>query len=101
MYNDEKRYGPSYPRPAPPSMRRSTKPFLALVAILTLGCFSLWRWEPAALRRGVEDLAALRRPSLGTDKKLVPLEAHIMSKCPDAKVWTEPAARPRWPPRAR
>lgn len=69
-------------------MRRITRALLALATLLAVGCFALWRWEPATLRRGVEDIAAIRRPSqdVEAEKKLVPLEAHIMSKCPDAKV---------------
>ncbi|KAL2114773.1 hypothetical protein VUR80DRAFT_83 [Thermomyces stellatus] len=66
-------------------MRRLTRSLVALLAIVLVGCYSLWRWEPAALRRGVEDLTAIGRPEANADKKLVPLEAHIMSKCPDAK----------------
>lgn len=89
MHDDEKRPIPSYSRPAPPAMRRSTRPLAALAAVVLLGCLALWRWEPAALRRGVEDLAAIGRPGPFAGKELaglVPLEAHIMSKCPDAKV---------------
>lgn len=89
MYNDEKRHIPDYLRPSPPPMRRSTRPLVALFAVLLVGCYSLWRWEPAALRRGVEDLTAIGRPEENDDKRLVPLEAHIMSKCPDAKVRTK------------
>lgn len=85
MYSDEKRHLPSSSRPASPPMRRITRALLALAALLAVGCFTLWRWEPATLRRGVEDIAAIRRPGQD-EKKLVPLEAHIMSKCPDAKV---------------
>lgn len=89
MYDDEKRHIPDYPRHSPPTMRRSTRPLVALLAVLLVGCYSLWRWEPAALHRGVADLAAFGRPEVTADKKLVPLEAHIMSKCPDAKVRRE------------
>lgn len=89
MYDNEKRHIIDYTRPSSPPMRRSTRPLVALLAILLVGCYSLWRWEPAALSRGVADLTVIGRPEANTDKKLVPLEAHIMSKCPDAKVRTE------------
>jgi hypothetical protein len=37
--------------------------------------------------------ASLRKPCVESSKTLVPLEAHIMSKCPDAKVrWIQPLA---------
>ncbi|SPO00148.1 uncharacterized protein DNG_02998 [Cephalotrichum gorgonifer] len=91
MYPDEKRRAPSYPSPVSPRMRRSTRPLLAAgLALLVIGFFSLWRWEPSTLRRGVQglqDLAAIRMPDANpkASSKLVPLEAHIMSKCPDAK----------------
>ena len=86
MYSDEKRHLPNNSRPASPPMRRITRALLAFATLLAVGCFTLWRWEPADLRRGVEDIAAIRRPGQNAEKKLVPLEAHIMSKCPDAKV---------------
>lgn len=90
-----------------PTMRAPFRPTRPLVAILllVLGCVSLWRMRPlaadhllsSALLYGVPESARTKtngvvhtvpRPPIAKISGLVPLEAHIMSKCPDAKVRT-------------
>jgi hypothetical protein len=76
------------------------KPLLfAMVVLLLIGYYTLVNRDPSGLR-GVQGLINLRRPETSgvgapettgmeaavSEQGLVPLEAHIMSKCPDAKV---------------
>lgn len=71
--------------PMPPPIRRGLSPFrlVAAVAYLALVAFTYWHFNTRATLLPADPLAHSEAPAT---KKLVPLEAHIMSKCPDAKV---------------
>jgi hypothetical protein len=83
---DEKR------APMPPPIRRGLGPARLIVAIsyLSLAAVTYWYFQTHFT---VRSLAALNPPSTAASHEaplvqlhhLVPLEAHIMSKCPDAK----------------
>jgi hypothetical protein len=59
------------------SLRRSARPIVA-VLLLTAVLVSTWQW----FARSAEDHGTMT----GVVRRLVPLEAHIISKCPDTKV---------------
>jgi hypothetical protein len=58
------------------SLRRSARPIVA-VLLLTAVLVSTWQW----FARSAEDHGTMT----GVVRRLVPLEAHIISKCPDTK----------------
>jgi hypothetical protein len=67
-----------------PASRQARRP-VALAVFLT-GCFFIYLWtlsHPIHIHLGAGRNGSIE---LWTDKQLVPLEAHIMSKCPDAQV---------------
>jgi hypothetical protein len=87
---DDKPPRTAYARPL-----RRNRPFLAFLLII-VACYSLWRIRPFAAEqyqrpwslesaRKAGGSTVVQKP-VGAKSKLVPLEAHIMSKCPDAKV---------------
>jgi hypothetical protein len=66
---------------------RRSRPFAIAFAMAALG-YLLWSLAPVASWAhlcGNDSRASSWQPKV-VDKPLVPLEAHIMSKCPDAKV---------------
>lgn len=66
------------------SLRRSSRP-IVVVFLLFAVLFSLWQW----LANGALPLtgrASNHGTMTGTSRRLVPLEAHIISKCPDTRV---------------
>lgn len=72
------------------SQVRRARP-LALVLLLLVFVYTLWQW-PSTHRDAVvsslsiiPDVDEAVAPA-AKDKKLVPLEAHIISKCPDTRV---------------
>jgi hypothetical protein len=78
---DNEKGGKMFIRPASRQARRP----VALAVFLT-GCFFIYLWtvsHPIHIQLG-----GVRTGSIEswTEKQLVPLEAHIMSKCPDAQV---------------
>ncbi|KAL2264352.1 hypothetical protein VTK26DRAFT_5778 [Humicola hyalothermophila] len=73
---DEKR------APMPPPIRRGFSPARLAITIGYLGLCAATYWF-FALRSHMVPLSSL--PSTDATSALVPLEAHIMSKCPDAK----------------
>jgi hypothetical protein len=72
-------------------MRRN-RPLIA-VALLAIGLYTFWRVLPGLVADygwDADTAAGLRKEfndgAVQATNALVPLEAHIMSKCPDAKV---------------
>ena len=82
--------------PMPPPIRRGLSPLRLLLAVGYIALAACAYWQFSAGRRPLllvpnadEDVAAPTPPSrehVVAAAELVPLEAHIMSKCPDAKV---------------
>jgi hypothetical protein len=73
--------------PMPPPIRRGFSPLRLLVAMVYLGLTGLTYWH-FKTRAAVFQPSLADPPSRGQAAaagELVPLEAHIMSKCPDAK----------------
>jgi hypothetical protein len=74
---------------------RRNRPYIALLLVI-LGCYTLWRIQPFPAGDLLKPLDRARNSQGGAQRtdsppavkanNLVPLEAHIMSKCPDAKV---------------
>jgi hypothetical protein len=68
-----------------PASRQARRPSVALAVFLT-GCFFIYLWTVSHsihIHLGGGRTVSIE---LWTEKQLVPLEAHIMSKCPDAQV---------------
>ncbi|KAJ0148909.1 hypothetical protein CTA2_625 [Colletotrichum tanaceti] len=74
---------PSYPMTSRVTRRKGLVPVLAMAALLSWSCWGYLRLPtvPAPARTGLIPDGA---PAAAV-KDLVPLEAHIMSKCPDAR----------------
>jgi hypothetical protein len=79
---DEKRPAPRAMSP-PRSLRRS-RPTLTIAFVIAV-VYTFWIWQPfnPILDQTMVDITS---DDVHTTDRLVPLEAHIMSKCPDAKV---------------
>lgn len=73
---------PSYPMTSRVARRKGLLPVLAMAALFAWSCWGYLRLPTAPARTGVVPDGA---PAAAV-KDLVPLEAHIMSKCPDARV---------------
>lgn len=75
----------------PPRARAAARLTLPLVLVIVVGLYALARrpfsWYAALgpVERGVAGPAP---------RATVPLEAHIISKCPDTRVWTPPCPTP-------
>lgn len=73
--------------PMPPPIRRGFSPLRFLMATVYLGLAGLTYWHfqmrAAVFQPSLVD--PLSREQAAATSELVPLEAHIMSKCPDAK----------------
>ncbi|EWY96278.1 hypothetical protein FOYG_05052 [Fusarium oxysporum NRRL 32931] len=78
---DEKRPAPRAMSP-PRSLRRS-RPTLTIAFVIAV-VYTFWIWQPfnPILDQTMVDITS---DDVHTTDRLVPLEAHIMSKCPDAK----------------
>ncbi|EXA47834.1 hypothetical protein FOQG_14160 [Fusarium oxysporum f. sp. raphani 54005] len=78
---DEKRAAPRAMSP-PRSLRRS-RPTLTIAFVIAV-VYTFWIWQPfnPILDQTMVDITS---DDVHTTDRLVPLEAHIMSKCPDAK----------------
>ncbi|KAJ4053912.1 Gamma interferon inducible lysosomal thiol reductase GILT [Fusarium oxysporum f. sp. vasinfectum] len=78
---DEKRAAPRA-MPPPRSLRRS-RPTLTIAFVIAV-VYTFWIWQPfnPILDQTMVDITS---DDVHTTDRLVPLEAHIMSKCPDAK----------------
>ena len=84
---DEKRPAPRAMSP-PRSLRRS-RPTLTIAFVIAV-VYTFWIWQPfnPTLKQTMVDITS---NDVHATDKLVPLEAHIMSKCPDAKVHIYPS----------
>ncbi|KAI1033965.1 hypothetical protein LB505_003223 [Fusarium chuoi] len=78
---DEKRPTPRAMSP-PRSLRRS-RPTLTIAFVIAV-VYTFWIWQPFNPILD-QTMVAITSNDVHTADKLVPLEAHIMSKCPDAK----------------
>jgi hypothetical protein len=69
---------------SPRSFRRS-RPAVSIAFVIVI-VYTFWLWQPfrPMLNEPIVEVAN----DVQTTDRLVPLEAHIMSKCPDAKVTT-------------
>ncbi|KAL2024584.1 hypothetical protein VTK56DRAFT_7627 [Thermocarpiscus australiensis] len=78
---DEKHTPTSPPPPNPPPMRRGLHPIRLAIAVGFLALYAL------SIRYfgSHPTIHLLKLPPMGISNELVPLEAHIMSKCPDAR----------------
>ncbi|PKS09235.1 hypothetical protein jhhlp_003849 [Lomentospora prolificans] len=89
-FNEKRTLSEPYPQ-APPMIRsRAARPLLGLIAIFLVSWYSLWHWDLLEPRSASETLEPGRKhegdfPISRPARTLVPLEAHIMSKCPDAR----------------
>jgi hypothetical protein len=74
--------------PMPPPIRRGLSPLRLVLVVVYLGIAGLtyWHFQPRPLLVQPTTPASPSRQPVATAGELVPLEAHIMSKCPDAKV---------------
>lgn len=94
------------PPPRPRPLRRSRH--LATILFIVTVIYTFWLWQPlvpqslnldipqAKTKLGnfmpgddipvTEEEIALEKAATASEKKLVPLEAHIISKCPDTRV---------------
>ncbi|CCT64125.1 uncharacterized protein FFUJ_04691 [Fusarium fujikuroi IMI 58289] len=84
---DEKRPAPRAMSP-PRSLRRS-RPTLTIAFVIAV-VYTFWIWQPFNPILD-QTMVAITNNDVHTADKLVPLEAHIMSKCPDAKVNAYPS----------
>jgi hypothetical protein len=74
-------------------LRRNHRPYLMILVILLI-LIAIWHCEPTTVRRKMDVFSSTEihitnghnRPGVKKTGALVPLEAHIMSKCGDAKV---------------
>ncbi len=88
--------------PMPPPIRRGLTPLRLLLAVgyIALGACAYWQFSarPILLAPNPDGLSPIppSREHVAAAGELVPLEAHIMSKCPDAKVRCA-AALPTYP----
>jgi hypothetical protein len=62
------------------SLRRSSRPAVAVLLLLTI-ILSLWQWRTPGSFFG----PPVHRGMTSTPRRRVPLEAHIISKCPDTR----------------
>jgi hypothetical protein len=73
--------------PMPPTIRRGLSPLRLVVCMgyLALVGLTYWHFNARATLLQPDPLNLQEAPTVATVRGLVPLEAHIMSKCPDAK----------------
>lgn len=73
--------------PMPPPIRRGFSPLRLLLVLgyLALAATTYWYFHPQAALPSLSPVNP-PNPQHAATARLVPLEAHIMSKCPDAKV---------------
>lgn len=97
---DEKRRLPQHHHPraadmtAPVVRRRRTRLWLPILALLLIG-YSLLSTYHVDVRGSLDRLSKEAKSSAAkavSAKRKVPLEVHIMSKCPDARVCTHAVA---------
>jgi hypothetical protein len=82
----------------PPAMSHRRARPLALVALLFVFALTFWRWPSSTPATwGTDSLSNLDDTPSASEKRLVPLEAHIISKCPDTRVHS-PKYIPAQPP---
>jgi hypothetical protein len=74
--------------PMPPPIRRGFSPLRLLIATgyLALAAFTYWQFTAGTVLFRPSASRAPSRQQVAIANELVPLEAHIMSKCPDSKV---------------
>src|SRR5262245_17788958 len=82
------------PRVGAVAVRRAHRPYV-LLALITLVFYSLWRWDLRPVTWTASTGAEAPRSGKASSE-LVALEAHIMSKCPDAKVSACPCLSGVW-----
>ena len=84
---DEKR--PSQRTMSPTRSLRRSRPTITIAFVIAV-VYTFWLWQPFSPMM-VEPMVDITNNEVETTDRLVPLEAHIMSKCPDAKVSTDTA----------
>jgi hypothetical protein len=67
-----------------PIQARRSRPTMALI-VTAIVTYTFWIWQPFRPLIDDESWVHVTNDDVQTDT-LIPLEAHIMSKCPDAKV---------------
>ncbi|KAM0563568.1 hypothetical protein ACHAPJ_001292 [Fusarium lateritium] len=78
---DEKR--PSQRTMSPTRSLRRSRPTITIAFVIAV-VYTFWLWQPFSPMM-VEPMVDITNNEVETTDRLVPLEAHIMSKCPDAK----------------
>ncbi|KAM0342848.1 hypothetical protein ACHAPU_009212 [Fusarium lateritium] len=78
---DEKR--PFQRAMSPPRSMRRSRPALSIAFVIAI-LYTFWLWQPFQPVLN-EPMVNITSDDVQTTDILVPLEAHIMSKCPDAK----------------
>ncbi|KAF5237005.1 hypothetical protein FANTH_10992 [Fusarium anthophilum] len=68
---------------SPPRSLRRSRPALTIAFVITV-VYTFWIWQPFNPILD-QTMVAITSDDVHTTDDLVPLEAHIMSKCPDAK----------------
>ncbi|KAH7328134.1 hypothetical protein B0I35DRAFT_472879 [Stachybotrys elegans] len=83
---DEKSTQPAQPAMTNPRAVRRARP-LAIITLLLVVAFTLFRYQTAHESRihGFNELLHSSSSPPSSNSKLVPLEAHIISKCPDTR----------------
>ncbi|KAF4342924.1 gamma interferon inducible lysosomal thiol reductase [Fusarium beomiforme] len=69
---------------SPPHSLRRSRPTLT-IAFVIAALYTFWIWQPFNPTLNAETMVDIATDDSHTTDRLVPLEAHIMSKCPDAK----------------
>lgn len=83
---DEKRgYIPETPNMSGRVVARKRGPLL-LTAIAVFLVYTVWQFTAAGTTTAAASRFVPQEAPIAAQGKLVPLEAHIMSKCPDARV---------------
>jgi hypothetical protein len=72
-------------QPQPPAMSQRRARPLALITLLFVFALTFWRWPSSTPATWATNLSHLDNIPSTTEKRLVPLEAHIISKCPDTR----------------
>lgn len=68
-----------------PIQARRSRPTMTLI-VMAIVTYTFWIWQPFRPLIDDESWVHITNDDIQPTNSLVPLEAHIMSKCPDAKV---------------